>query len=137
MMDLDSFKSINDAHGHATGDATLRCIAQCLLGAARTTDSVGRLGGDEFAVLLPETDAAQALPVAERLQSLARSAETPVGVTLSWGIATWSDISDNPDESNSARRPSPICRKAPRARSPGCLGARLSLCGRRERERNC
>ncbi len=95
MVDLDSFKAINDAHGHAVGDSTLRGMAQALLAAARTTDMVGRIGGDEFAVLLPETDTAQVPLVAERLQSHARSAETPVGVTVSLGTATWSDRFDS------------------------------------------
>ena len=98
MIDLDSFKAVNDAHGHSTGDATLRGIAKALLAAARSTDVIGRLGGDEFAALLPETDADQALPVAERFQSQARSAETPVSVTLSMGVATWSGLHDDPDE---------------------------------------
>jgi diguanylate cyclase (GGDEF)-like protein len=98
MVDLDSFKDINDTHGHALGDATLRSMAQALLAAARNTDIVGRIGGDEFAVLLPETDTAQAPLVAQRLQSHARSAETPVGVTVSLGISTWSDRFDSAAE---------------------------------------
>jgi diguanylate cyclase (GGDEF)-like protein len=98
MVDLDSFKDINDAHGHAVGDATLRCIAQALLSAARTTDLVGRLGGDEFAALLPETDTSQAPVVAERFLANARSAKTPVTVTISLGTATWSNPLDTPDE---------------------------------------
>ncbi len=98
MMDLDSFKEINDAHGHATGDATLRGIAKALLTAARTTDMIGRLGGDEFAALLPETNTDQALHVAERLQSHARLADTPVRVSLSMGVATWSGPHEDPDD---------------------------------------
>ncbi len=98
MVDLDSFKDINDAHGHGVGDATLRGVVQALLAAARTSDLVGRLGGDELAVLLPETNAVQAPLVAERFQAHARSAETPVGVTVSFGTATWSDRFDSPAE---------------------------------------
>jgi len=98
MVDLDSFKDINDAHGHDVGDATLRGVVQALLAAARTTDVVGRLGGDELAVLLPETDAAQAPLVAERFQWHARSAKTPVAVTVSFGTATWSDDFESPAE---------------------------------------
>ncbi len=98
MIDLDTFKAINDAHGHATGDETLRGVAKALLAAARSTDMIGRLGGDEFAALLPETDADQALPVAERFQSHARSADTPVTVTLSMGVATWSGAHDDLDD---------------------------------------
>jgi diguanylate cyclase (GGDEF)-like protein len=98
MMDLDSFKRINDTYGHDVGDATLRCLVQALLVAARTTDVVGRLGGDELAVLLPETDAAQAQVAAERLQAHARSAQTPVKVTVSFGVATWSAQTDGAAE---------------------------------------
>lgn len=98
MVDLDSFKHINDAHGHDVGDATLRGVVQALLAAARTTDVVGRLGGDELAVLLPETNAAQAPLVAARFQWHARSAQTPVDVTVSFGTATWSDQFDSPAE---------------------------------------
>src|SRR6267154_1522439 len=55
-LDLDDFKSVNDAHGHATGDAVLRLVADAMRGAVRQADVVGRLGGDEFGVLMPETD---------------------------------------------------------------------------------
>ncbi len=96
MVDLDSFKDINDEHGHDVGDATLRAVVQGLLAAARTTDVVGRLGGDELAVLLPDTDAEQAPLVAERFRTHARSAQTPVGVTVSFGTATWSNELESP-----------------------------------------
>ncbi|MEA2621887.1 MAG: hypothetical protein QOH61_797 [Chloroflexota bacterium] len=52
FIDLDDFKSVNDAHGHATGDAVLRVISRRLRRSLREGDEVGRLGGDEFAVLL-------------------------------------------------------------------------------------
>jgi diguanylate cyclase (GGDEF)-like protein len=91
MADLDSFKDINDAHGHDAGDATLRAVVQALQAAARTGDVVGRLGGDELAVLLPETDVAQAPLVVERFQSRVRSAAVSTDVTVSFGVATWSD----------------------------------------------
>lgn len=55
-IDLDNFKNINDARGHATGDALLKHIASCLLRAVNTTDTVARLGGDEFVVLLQNLD---------------------------------------------------------------------------------
>ena len=98
MVDLDSFKLINDAHGHDVGDATLRGVVHALLAAARSTDVVGRLGGDELAVLLPETDLVQAPVVAARFQSHARVAETPVQVTVSFGTSTWSGQFDSPAE---------------------------------------
>jgi diguanylate cyclase (GGDEF)-like protein len=67
-IDLDHFKGVNDAHGHAVGDAVLkRSVAACL-GQLRTSDVLGRLGGEEFAALLPHAGAAAALDVAERLR---------------------------------------------------------------------
>src|SRR5947208_8001352 len=60
VFDVDRFKSINDAFGHAAGDKVLQAIAQILASEVRTSDVIGRLGGDEFAVLLwnlSETDA--------------------------------------------------------------------------------
>lgn len=59
-LDVDDFKGVNDAHGHAVGDQVLRLVARTLLKSLRRTDAVGRLGGDEFAVLLPNTDRAGA-----------------------------------------------------------------------------
>jgi diguanylate cyclase (GGDEF)-like protein len=55
-LDVDDFKGVNDAHGHAVGDQVLRLVARTLLKSLRRTDAVGRLGGDEFALLLPDTD---------------------------------------------------------------------------------
>jgi len=60
MLDVDRFKPINDAFGHAAGDKVLQAIAQTLSSQVRASDVIGRLGGDEFAVLLwnlSETDA--------------------------------------------------------------------------------
>src|SRR5437867_13411899 len=53
-MDLDDFKVINDTHGHQTGDAVLRLVADAMRSSVRQADVVGRLGGDEFAGLMPE-----------------------------------------------------------------------------------
>src|SRR5207245_1904646 len=54
-LDLDDFKIVNDSHGHQTGNAVLRLVAEAIRGAVRQADIVGRMGGDEFAVLMPET----------------------------------------------------------------------------------
>ncbi len=67
VLDLDRFKSINDAHGHRAGDEALRHVARALLGRLRTTDSVGRLGGDEFAVLMAQLPTEGAEEVAASL----------------------------------------------------------------------
>ena len=73
-LDVDRFKSINDTHGHAAGDATLVALARVCSAALREGDLIGRLGGDEFAVLLPETKRAVAGQAALRLRD-ALSAE--------------------------------------------------------------
>jgi diguanylate cyclase (GGDEF)-like protein len=68
MFDLDRFKSINDSFGHATGDTVLKRFAEIARGSLRTTDILGRPGGEEFAVLLPNSNAAAAMAVAERIR---------------------------------------------------------------------
>lgn len=67
MIDLDNFKSINDAYGHEAGDAALKVIASTLASDIRTMDIVGRLGGDEFTILFVNTTRKDAL---ERAQFL-------------------------------------------------------------------
>jgi len=67
MGDLDYFKTINDTHGHAAGDAVLRETARRIKAGVRAYDSVGRLGGEEFICVLPECDAKTGLSVAQRL----------------------------------------------------------------------
>src|SRR5262245_31091166 len=88
-MDLDNFKVINDTHGHQTGDAVLRLVADAMRSSVRTSDVVGRLGGDEFAVLMPETDAALADAAAQRLVTSLRNVfkGTP-SVTASIGVVS-------------------------------------------------
>ena len=86
-IDLDDFKKVNDAHGHATGDAVLRLVADAMRSAVRQADVVGRLGGDEFGVLMPETDGTLAHAVANRLAAGIRTVfrGTP-SVTASIGV---------------------------------------------------
>ena len=86
-LDLDDFKKVNDAHGHATGDAVLRLVADAMRSAVRQADFVGRLGGDEFGVLMPETDGSLAHAVANRLAGGIRTVfrGTP-SVTASIGV---------------------------------------------------
>jgi diguanylate cyclase (GGDEF)-like protein len=73
MLDLDGFKSVNDAHGHQAGDRLLREVARALETASRDTDDVFRYGGDEFTVLLPGTDELHAAAVAERVRASVQS----------------------------------------------------------------
>jgi diguanylate cyclase (GGDEF)-like protein len=67
MIDLNRFKEVNDKHGHDVGDSLLKQVAMRLRRVLRQSDTAGRLGGDEFAIVLPSTDAAGAMKVAEKL----------------------------------------------------------------------
>ncbi len=73
MMDLDDFKSINDAFGHKTGDQVLQTVAAAFTGSARQYDLIARYGGEEFAVILPGTGARGAVEMGERLRLLVRT----------------------------------------------------------------
>jgi diguanylate cyclase (GGDEF)-like protein len=66
--DIDLFKRVNDTYGHAVGDIVLTAVARCLMQLRRRGDTVARVGGEEFAVILPETDLAEAVRVAERFR---------------------------------------------------------------------
>lgn len=98
-LDLDDFKKVNDAHGHATGDAVLRLVADAMRSAVRRADLVGRLGGDEFGVLMPETDGAVAHAAAIRLVTGIRSVfrGTP-SVTASIGVVAVAGTEAGSDE---------------------------------------
>jgi len=98
-LDLDDFKVINDSHGHQTGDAVLRLVADAMRSSVRQADVVGRLGGDEFAVLMPETDSALADAAAKRLAAGLRKVfkGTPT-VTASMGVVSCSVPEANTDE---------------------------------------
>jgi two-component system cell cycle response regulator len=89
ICDLDHFKRINDTHGHKTGDAVLVATAHAMGTHLRAEDQLGRLGGEEFLVLLPDTDAAAAQRVAEKLRLQVGRAGGPVPVSVSIGVATW------------------------------------------------
>ena len=72
-FDLNNFKAINDAHGHAAGDAVIRSIGELLIRQTRQTDIVGRIGGDEFAVVLTHIDRQAAQGKAEALAAALRT----------------------------------------------------------------
>jgi diguanylate cyclase (GGDEF)-like protein len=69
LFDIDGLKPMNDAQGHAAGDAALVHFARVLRSAARESDLAARVGGDEFAALLPQTDARGAEVLAERVRT--------------------------------------------------------------------
>lgn len=82
LIDLDHFKEINDKHGHDVGDQVLRAVANRMLQATRSYDTVARYGGDEFVILMteqinPET---AELKAARVLENVAQSVATSVGV---------------------------------------------------------
>jgi len=93
MADLDTFKQINDSHGHLCGDAVLRESAERMKSSIRRYDSLGRYGGEEFLVVLPGCNAEGGLAQAERLRlsmdaAPFRVAELELKVTCSLGVAS-------------------------------------------------
>lgn len=91
-IDLDHFKSVNDGHGHAVGDAVLVDFATRAQAQLRAIDQLARIGGEEFVLLLPGTDAKGAHQVAERIRRLLDQRKMPIpGGTLrytsSFGVA--------------------------------------------------
>lgn len=89
MIDVDHFKSFNDAHGHQEGDNVLRAVGDALHEASREFDIVARYGGEEFAVILPACSAKESLVVAERLRKSISDIKAPAPVTASAGVATF------------------------------------------------
>jgi diguanylate cyclase (GGDEF)-like protein len=93
LADLDEFKEVNDAHGHAVGDEVLRVVAEVLRETLRESDVAGRWGGEEFLLLLPGADEEGAAQLAERVRVAlaARSIPSVPGlhVTASFGVAEY------------------------------------------------
>jgi diguanylate cyclase (GGDEF)-like protein len=92
MIDLDGFKQVNDRFGHHAGDELLRDVAGSLDEAVRDQDTVARLGGDEFCVLAPETDAAGAAHLSDRIVTAVRRVTTGLDrLSASVGTAVYPD----------------------------------------------
>ncbi|MES2581253.1 MAG: GGDEF domain-containing protein [Pseudomonadota bacterium] len=91
LLDIDHFKSVNDTHGHAVGDAVLVEVARRLGEGTREIDVVGRWGGEEFLVICPDTNFDGAMATAEKLRALiASQAFAVVGTkTSSFGVASF------------------------------------------------
>lgn len=102
LIDMDFFKSVNDTHGHDTGDSVLREFADRLRRNIRGVDLACRFGGEEFVVLMPDTDWRQAQNVAERVrQAVAEkgfggSPSRPLALTVSVGLALNEAETDTP-----------------------------------------
>jgi diguanylate cyclase (GGDEF)-like protein len=102
ILDLHRFKEVNDKHGHPRGDDVLRAAATTLKSALRTSDSAFRIGGDEFALLLPQTDAAQALALSRRVETVFAEMLQPlqlgVSVSMDHGVATFPQDGEQADQ---------------------------------------
>jgi diguanylate cyclase (GGDEF)-like protein len=98
MVDIDWFKHCNDTYGHQAGNLVLKGIARVIRGIVRDTDVVCRYGGEEFIVILPQTMAADAHEIGERIRAEVERAEfsddglmPSLRVTVSIGVSTYPD----------------------------------------------
>jgi diguanylate cyclase (GGDEF)-like protein len=94
LLDLDHFKQINDTFGHERGDEVLAALGALMRSELRGSDFAGRSGGEEFIVMLPDTDRAGAMRVAEHLRQALHSMNVPGlsrEITASFGVATYPD----------------------------------------------
>jgi diguanylate cyclase (GGDEF)-like protein len=112
FLDLDGFKGINDQYGHLAGSGTLAEVGSILALAVRESDILARYGGDEFVVVLPETPAAGALVIAERLRKSIEEHCFLTGQGLSARISASFGISSYPDH---ALTPEGLIQKADQA----------------------
>ena len=103
MIDIDKFKGINDGYGHLAGDNALKEVAHRIEAQIRNMDTAARFGGDELAILLPETSAAEAAILAERIreviaaQPFALNSQISRSLTVSVGVAAVSPGRDEAD----------------------------------------
>ena len=103
LLDADHFKSVNDRYGHPVGDQALQALAIIGRRLLREVDLFARIGGEEFAILLPQTDHAAALNVAERLRQAIIdqpivTEDGPLRLTVSLGLASLGSAPADLDE---------------------------------------
>jgi diguanylate cyclase (GGDEF)-like protein len=103
VLDVDNFKSVNDAHGHTVGDSVLKEVVERIRPVLRSTDILSRYGGEEFAIILGDTPALHGIGVAEQIcADIAKlpmlSPKGSVFITVSCGVATL-DGQEEPDKS--------------------------------------
>ena len=96
LIDIDNFKTLNDRHGHAGGDAVLRKIAEVMSALTRETDLLARYGGEEFALLASQTDFDGATALAEKIRMgvsetkfVVAEGRPKMRVTVSIGVSTY------------------------------------------------
>ena len=96
LLDIDDFKLLNDTHGHAAGDEVLMSLASIMNDSARESDLIARYGGEEFVILMPNTDLAGAVHLAEKIRMAVESTRLiigdgmkPIEITISLGVATF------------------------------------------------
>lgn len=94
LLDIDDFKLLNDTHGHAAGDEVLVSLAGIMNDSARESDLIARYGGEEFVILMPNTDLAGAVHLAEKIRMTVESTRLiignnmkPIDITISLGVA--------------------------------------------------
>jgi diguanylate cyclase (GGDEF)-like protein len=96
LLDIDDFKLLNDTYGHAAGDEVLVILAGIMNDSARESDLIARYGGEEFVILMPNTDLAGAVHLAEKIRMAVESTRLiigdtmkPVNTTISLGVAVF------------------------------------------------
>jgi diguanylate cyclase (GGDEF)-like protein len=94
LIDIDDFKLLNDTHGHAAGDEVLVSLAAIMNDSARESDLIARYGGEEFVILMPNTDLAGAVHLAEKIRMAVETTRLiigdnmkPIDITISLGVA--------------------------------------------------
>jgi len=101
MVDIDHFKSVNDTHGHQTGDAVLKEVAKILKYQTREIDMVARYGGEEMAIILPEASAEGALRAAEKIRATVERHTFSGGLNLTVSIGAATVTKESPADKES------------------------------------